>query len=232
MRGCQSRVRALGQPNLCTLPASGAITCAKITSSSSRSTTARAAPAAISCTRSLNSRTIGLSEDYGALSAKPPIQHGRRRIVLPLSAASHVPIATLCVGGPRSPSLCKCRKCRGPPPRIACARPPARPQGVYGNSVFLIGLGLRLYANRLAARMPYPLMNLWNATLKEKGALGPVEARDCCVWRMHALRLPLLRTGPPQTCCEQVCQEIAAHSVQTAEQRIIAIPPTDVHPSF
>ncbi len=172
------RVRAFRRFEPCLLRASGAIICPTITRSPEKSAIARAAIAATTRTQSPSSLLIGLSEDCGAERT----DHRRRAVS---GSSCFRSLLRPSVPSPRSVwaardgTLVRKRSDGGagrPRPR-AHAHPPAL-NAHCGSLVVRIGLGLRLYGNsRPVAAMPSPLMNIWDATFKEKAAGGCVDCR-------------------------------------------------------
>ena len=164
----------------CSLRASGAIIGSTITYPPERSAIARAAIAATTRTQSPRLQLICLSGDCGAERT----DH-RRRAVSGSSCFRYL-------HHPKVPSLRSvgaARDCAlvgkgsdggaGRPRARVHTHPPAL-NAHCGSFLVRIGLGLRLYGNsRLVAAMPSPLMNIWDATFKEKGAGGLVDVAAC-----------------------------------------------------
>ena len=153
----------------CSLRASGAIICPKITRPPEKSDTARAAIAATTRTQSPSLLLIGLSEDCGAERT----DHRRRAVsgssCFRSPAASQYHCRALCGRPAITRGGKKIGRWRGPPLRLrALAHPPAL-KAHYGDLVLSIGLKLRPYGNCPLAGIPCPLMVLWDATFKEKG---------------------------------------------------------------
>jgi hypothetical protein len=180
VRGCPTRPRIQATPT-CSLRVSGVITAPKITCALAQSAIARAAIVATTRPQSPSLLLIALSGDCGAERN----DHRRRAVSGPRASAPcrvKGAIAALCVGGPRSPAVRKRSDGGAGRPRARVnAHPPAL-NAHCGSLIVRIGIRLRLYGNsRPVAAMPSPLMNIWDATSKEK-------ARRPCGYRRLAGR--------------------------------------------
>ena len=161
------RVRAFRRFEPCSPRASGAIICPTITCAPEKSATARAAIAATTRTPSQSLPLTGSWGDCGAeKSSHRTRASGSSRI------RSHG--ASLChrrapCGRPaiirRGKEL---GRWRGPPSR-AHAHPPTL-RGYCGRLAFVVRIELRSYGSCPLAGMLFPLIVIWNATFKEKGA--------------------------------------------------------------
>jgi hypothetical protein len=172
-----------GDSKPCSLRASGAIICLMIMCVPAKSATVRAVLAATTRTPSQSLRSIGSSGDCGAGSRR--LLSARVTLPLPVVLCA---IAAAVWAARDHPRSARYESAAGRHHRShAPSRLPAL-NAACGIAVLLIGHGLRLYGNCLVAGMPSPLMNIWDATFKEKGAggdpdfwVGPFgrRAHDC-----------------------------------------------------